>query len=49
MELKLCLFEYRIEVILRLLIVPYGIETHLLRFHHHHRHLLIVPYGIETK
>ena len=33
---------------IRLLIVPYGIETTLLQRNQHAHFLLIVPYGIET-
>ena len=47
MELKL----YRLQEVLsllRLLIVPYGIETPVFLLYIFHKSLLIVPYGIET-
>ena len=47
MELKRNKFLIRMTFI-RLLIVPYGIETSIAQILHYRRKLLIVPYGIET-
>ena len=47
MELKRSAMEQLFERLI-LLIVPYGIETSLVRFKLAGNHLLIVPYGIET-
>ena len=47
MELKLTLSMVNLFMS-RLLIVPYGIETHQIGDRLHRQELLIVPYGIET-
>ena len=47
MELKLYPHRYKYAHTL-LLIVPYGIETHILQSEPIRPVLLIVPYGIET-
>ena len=47
MELKRSRLPY-LFILLRLLIVPYGIETSIFKYYVYSIELLIVPYGIET-
>ena len=47
MELKLS-SAVKAQIISKLLIVPYGIETCVYNCAYYARKLLIVPYGIET-